>query len=93
MRKKRRINPEQDAAQGKMPKEAIMMSKFVHGVVEAATTRFPHEKIVLTELRCFEKGCRGSITSILMEEDGEINWQCSDCDCSGTITNSPPSNV
>lgn len=51
MKKKRRINPEQDAAQGKTPKEAIMMSKFVHGVVEAATTRFPHEKIVLTDLQ------------------------------------------
>lgn len=70
-----------------MPKQARELAAFFSMVIEAASSRFPQQKMVQSELRCFQKGCHGNISTVLLDEDAVINWQCSDCDNSGTISN------
>jgi len=71
----------------KLPKQARELTAFISLVIEAATSHFPQETIVQTELRCFQKGCHGNITTVLHDENDVIDWQCSDCDNSGNISN------
>jgi hypothetical protein len=71
----------------RMPKPARELAAFLTMVIEAATSQFPEEPFVDTDLRCFIKGCHGNISTFLPLMNEVIKWECSDCDCAGTISN------
>lgn len=66
-----------------MPKEARELASFFALVVDATTKTLP-VTLASIDIRCFEKGCHGSIKSELIK--GEIHWKCSKCPNEGVIS-------
>jgi len=68
-----------------MPKEAREMASFLALVVDVTTKKIP-SALTLTEIRCFEKRCVGTIKSELLRTTNEIHWLCSKCQNEGKIS-------
>jgi hypothetical protein len=71
----------------KLPKQAREFSAFINLVCEAATGDFPNDQ-VRTDIRCFKKGCFGTIDTILDFENNTIHWQCTTCPNNGELRDS-----
>lgn len=68
-----------------MPKEAREMASFLALIVDAST-KTNQNRLAPTDIRCFESGCLGTISSELMAEVDEIHWKCSKCQNEGRIS-------
>ncbi len=65
-----------------MPKEARELANFLALVIDASTDYESESGI-----RCFKKGCIGTIQSIfLFEQNHEIHWRCNKCENEGIIS-------
>lgn len=67
-----------------MPNETRELASFFTLVVDL-TTKSYSITLTPTEIRCFNKGCQGTINSALSRANGEIRWHCSDCENEGVI--------
>jgi len=77
---------EQGNIPNQMPKEARELASIFALVVDS-TTKNHSITLTPTEIRCFNKGCHGTIDSALSRANGEIRWHCSDCENEGVISN------
>lgn len=68
-----------------MPKQARELASFMALVVDTTTKNNPHT-LTSTEIRCFEKGCHGLISSEIIGKKMEIHWKCSNCPNEGVIS-------
>jgi hypothetical protein len=68
-----------------IPKKAREISAFFSLVIDETFEKLPTE-LTPTTIRCFRKGCFGIISSAIDLDKNEINWKCSECMNSGTIT-------
>jgi hypothetical protein len=69
-----------------MPKAARQLASFHTFIIEAATSIFPataHK----TNIRCFEKGCKGMVSTDLINKKDDIHWKCNKCPNEGRISN------
>jgi hypothetical protein len=69
-----------------MPKAARQLASFYTFIIEAATSIFPATDNK-TNIRCFEKGCKGMITTDLTNKKDDIKWKCNKCTNEGRISN------
>jgi hypothetical protein len=69
-----------------MPKEAMELIPFLKQVIETTTKTFP-QTLTETDIKCFRKGCEGSIKTTLRRDNDEIHWYCPDCENEGLISN------
>ncbi len=69
----------------KAPKQAREISAFFSLVMDETLEKLPTE-LTPTTIRCFRKGCYGTISSEIDLDKNEIYWKCSECVNSGTIT-------
>jgi hypothetical protein len=53
--------------------------------LDATTKKIPFT-LTQTEIRCFEKGCKGLIKSEVLKANNEIHWVCSKCQNEGVIS-------
>ena len=67
-----------------MTKEARELASFFALVIDITTNTLP-ATLISTDIRCFEKGCNGSIKSELVGLKGKIHWKCSKCPNEGVI--------
>lgn len=70
-----------------MPDEAKALAGFQAMVVDAATNNKTQTEPLLTDLRCFEKGCKGHVLVEIIAEENKIHWNCIACDMGGIISN------
>lgn len=68
-----------------MPKEGREMASFMALVVDNTTSTLP-STLTSTDIRCFKKGCTGTIKSELLVDGDEIHWKCSKCQNEGRIS-------
>ena len=68
-----------------MPSEARELASFLTLVIDTTTKNSPFT-LTQTEIRCFEKGCKGLIKSEVMKENNDIHWVCSKCENEGRIS-------
>jgi hypothetical protein len=68
-----------------MPKEARELASFLALVVDTTTKSSPRT-LKSTDIRCFEKGCLGIISSEILSKNEEIHWKCSKCPNEGVIS-------
>jgi len=68
-----------------MPKKARELASFFALVIDATTKNSPFT-LTQTEIRCFEKGCKGLIKSEVLKENNDIHWLCSKCPNEGKIS-------
>ena len=68
-----------------MPGEAGELASFLTLVIDTTTKNSPFT-LTQTEIRCFEKGCKGLIKSEVMKENNDIHWVCSKCENEGRIS-------
>jgi hypothetical protein len=68
-----------------MPREARELASFFALVIDT-TTKIKPTTLTLTDIRCFESGCLGTIKSELLVNSGEIHWVCSKCQNEGKIS-------
>ncbi len=66
-----------------IPKPAREMASFMALVIDA-TTKNP-SLVCLTDIRCFQKKCQGSIVSDILGSTHEVHWKCTECDNEGYI--------
>jgi len=66
-------------------KEAREMGNFLALVVDETTKNYT-KAIFTSDIRCFQKKCKGSIQSKLIKETNEIHWICSECPNEGKIS-------
>ena len=64
-----------------MPRKARELTSFLALVIDSSTQNISSSD---NEVRCFQKGCDGKISSKLAEN--EILWNCSKCDNAGRIS-------
>jgi len=69
----------------KMPQEARERANFFALVIDATTKNSP-QTLTSTEIKCFQKGCHGSIKSEVLKPNNEIHWVCSECQNEGRIS-------
>jgi hypothetical protein len=69
-----------------MHKEAKALEGFHALVVDAATQHELQDLPILTDLRCFEKGCEGSIMIEAVLSENKIQWHCDECEKGGEIS-------
>ena len=67
-----------------MPKEARELASFFALVIDTTTSINP-KRLSATQIRCFEKGCVGTIRVEVLSSN-EIHWMCSRCDNEGKIS-------
>jgi len=67
-----------------MPREARELASFFALVIDATTKNIPFT-LTQTDVRCFEKGCNGLISSEVLKENNEIHWVCPKCQNEGRI--------
>ena len=74
---------------GNIPKqtscEAQELASFLALVIDTTTKNNPFT-LTQTEIRCFEKGCKGFIKSEVMKDNNDIHWVCSKCENEGRIS-------
>ena len=68
-----------------VPKEARELSAFFSLLVEETMKTMPSE-FTSTWIRCFRKGCTGTISSSVDLDDNELYWKCSKCRNHGILT-------
>ena len=68
-----------------MPREARELANFLALVVDS-TTKTKQSSLTSTDIRCFIKGCFGTIKSTLRPQSNEIYWYCPECDNEGRIS-------
>ena len=68
-----------------IPGEARELASFLTLVIDTTTKNSPFT-LTQTEIRCFEKGCKGLIKSEVMKENNDIHWVCSKCENEGRIS-------
>jgi len=68
----------------KMPKEARELASFFALVIDTTTNINP-KRLSSTQIRCFEKGCIGTI-GVEVLPSTEIHWMCSRCENEGRIS-------
>ena len=75
--------------EGKIPeemnREGREMACFHALVVDAATGMMP-SKYTISRIRCFKKGCRGTVLVRLSDLKDEIEWLCPECRNDGRIS-------
>lgn len=69
-----------------MPKAARQLASFYTFIIEAATSIFPATDNK-TNISCFEKGCKGMVTTDLTNKKDDIHWECNKCPNEGRISN------
>ena len=67
------------------PSEASELASFLALVIDTTTKNSPFT-LTQTEIRCFEKGCKGLIKSEVMKDNNDIHWVCSKCENEGRIS-------
>lgn len=77
---------EQGEIPDSMPDEAKALAGFQALVVDAATENGLTDLPILTDLRCFEKGCEGDIVIAAVLSENRIEWQCNECEMGGIIS-------
>jgi len=68
-----------------MPKEARELASFFALVIDTTTKTNP-VRLTPTGIRCFEKGCPGTIRVEILHSSNEIHWKCSRCEKEGKIS-------
>lgn len=68
-----------------MPKEARELASFFALVIDTATKKLS-TRLIPTDIRCFEKGCQGTIRVEILPSSKEIHWMCSRCKNEGRIS-------
>jgi hypothetical protein len=68
-----------------MHEEAKALAGFHALVVDAATQNGLSDLPILTDLRCFEKGCEGTIMIEGVLSENRIQWHCDYCEEMGGI--------
>jgi hypothetical protein len=68
-----------------MPKEARELASFLALVVDTTTKNNP-QILTKTDIRCFQIGCQGLISSEILGKKEEIHWKCSKCQNEGVIS-------
>ena len=68
-----------------MPKEARELIGFLTLIIDTTTKILP-QTLTSTDVRCFQKGCSGTIKSALRPDTSEIHWYCPDCENEGVIS-------
>ncbi len=69
-----------------MPKEARELANFLALIIDAATD-YESESGFETAIRCFNRGCEGTVQSIiLIDQDYVIHWRCNACENEGIIS-------
>jgi hypothetical protein len=71
--------------QKEMPQEVRDLTGFLKQVVDTTTKILPYS-LTTTDIRCFKKGCYGSIKTALIPRNDEIHWYCPDCEAEGIIS-------
>lgn len=66
-----------------MPKEARELASFFALIIDTTTKILPR-RLKATEIRCFEKGCQGTVRVEILPSN-DIYWMCSRCDNEGKI--------
>ncbi|MEA1877674.1 MAG: hypothetical protein U9N86_12500 [Bacteroidota bacterium] len=69
-----------------MPYEAKALASFQSLVVDVATSNGLKNLPILTDLRCFEKGCEGDIVITAVLSENRIEWHCDECEMGGIIS-------
>ena len=68
----------------KLPKQAREISAFFSLLVDETMKTMP-DTLTPTYLRCFRKGCAGTISSSVDLDENKLFWECSKCKYSGTL--------
>jgi hypothetical protein len=68
-----------------MPKEGREMASFLALNIDTTTKNNP-KTLTSTEIRCFEEGCQGMISSEILGKNDDIHWKCSKCQNEGQIS-------
>ena len=68
----------------KIPKQAREISAFFSLLVDETMKTMP-DTLTPTYLRCFRKGCTGTISSSVDLDENKLFWECSECKYSGTL--------
>ncbi len=69
----------------KLQKEAKELAVFLPLVTDY-TTRVKNTTLSPTDIRCFNKGCHGMISSAIRPDTKEIHWYCPVCENEGIVT-------
>ena len=69
-----------------MPDEARELASFFALVVDH-TTKTMLSKLTPSGIRCFKRGCHGTINTTLKPNKKEIHWYCPKCENEGVISN------
>lgn len=69
---------EQGIIPKQMPEEPRELASLFALVIDTSTKIKP-TKLTSTEIRCFEKGCPGTIKVEFLHTRNEIHWMCSQC--------------
>jgi len=69
----------------RIPKPAREISAFFSLIIDETLEQLSAD-FASTGIRCFRKGCLGIISTKIDFERNEIQWKCSDCGNSGTLT-------
>ena len=67
-----------------VPKQAREISAFFSLLTEETMKKMPSE-LTPTWIRCFRKGCTGTISSAVDLDENKLFWKCSECKYSGTL--------
>jgi len=68
-----------------MPKEVRGLIGFLTLIIDTTTMTCP-QTLTSTDIRCFKKGCSGTIKTALRPDTSEIHWYCQDCESEGLIS-------
>jgi hypothetical protein len=68
----------------KIPKQAREMGGFIYLVIDAALGSYPHS-VIETDIRCFKKGCFGTIDTDYDFLKNIVHWKCNKCVVGGSI--------
>jgi len=84
MSNRQKVNDKTGDIPKTIPKQAREISAFFSLVLDETFEKLPTE-LTPTTIRCFRKGCFGTISSAIDLDNNEIHWKCSECVNSGTI--------
>ena len=82
--KNQHINPTEGDIPKPVPKQARELSAFFSLLVDETMKTMPDE-LTSTYIRCFRKGCTGTISTAVDLDDNKLFWKCSKCKYSGTL--------
>ena len=82
--KNHHINPTERDIPKPIPKEAREISAFFSLLVEETMETMP-STLTPTWVRCFRKGCTGTISSAVDLDDNKLYRECSKCKYGGTL--------